>query len=100
MLDKLYRGSNGIDAESKIKVIKLLWDAIGTDFGGRGELYERNYAGNQDDIRLQTLFNAQGTGKADEFMAFAEECMNDYDLHGWKGDTWVNPYDVNFYNNK
>lgn len=99
-IDKLYRGSNGIDAESKIKVIKLLWDAIGTDFGGRGELYERNYAGNQDDIRLQTLYNAQGTGKADEFMAFAEQCMNDYDLHGWKGDTWINPTDINFYENK
>lgn len=99
-LDKLYRGSNGIDAESKIKVIKLLWDAIGTDFGGRSELYERNYAGNQDDIRLQTLYNAQGTGKADEFMSFAEQCMNDYDLHGWKTDSWINPDDVNYYNIK
>ncbi|HEY5864552.1 MAG TPA: 4-hydroxyphenylacetate 3-hydroxylase C-terminal domain-containing protein, partial [Candidatus Tectomicrobia bacterium] len=25
--------------------VKLLWDAIGTDFGARHELYEVNYAG-------------------------------------------------------
>lgn len=99
-IEKLYRGSNGIDAESKIKVIKLLWDAIGTDFGGRSELYERNYAGNQDDIRLQTLFNAQGTGKMDEFKDFVDTCMNDYDLHGWTTSTWIDPDDVNYYNNK
>ncbi len=34
--------------------MKLLWDAIGTEFGGRHELYERNYAGNHEDIRIQT----------------------------------------------
>lgn len=62
-LDKLYRGSNGIEALEKIKTIKLLWDAIGTEFGGRSELYERNYAGNHEDIRLQTLFGAQEAGK-------------------------------------
>ncbi|MBD3107135.1 Pyoverdin chromophore biosynthetic protein pvcC [Bacillus sp. AGMB 02131] len=96
-LDKLYRGSNGIEAVDKIKVIKLLWDAIGTEFGGRSELYERNYAGNHEDIRIQTLFDAQGSGKAEEFMAFAEECMNDYDLEGWKNPTWINPDDINYF---
>ena len=34
-----------------IKLMKLLWDAIGTEFGGRHELYERNYAGNHETIR-------------------------------------------------
>ena len=32
--------------------MKLLWDAIGTEFGGRHELYEMNYAGNHEDIRI------------------------------------------------
>ncbi|MGE8000179.1 4-hydroxyphenylacetate 3-hydroxylase N-terminal domain-containing protein [Lysinibacillus sp. NPDC093190] len=99
-LDKLYRGSNGIEALEKIKTIKLLWDAIGTEFGGRSELYERNYAGNHEDIRLQTLFGAQGSGKTDEFIAFAEQCMADYDLTGWTDPTWVNPDDVNYFTNK
>jgi aromatic ring hydroxylase len=30
----------------RIKLMKLLWDAIGSEFGGRHELYERNYTGN------------------------------------------------------
>ncbi|WP_228281455.1 4-hydroxyphenylacetate 3-hydroxylase C-terminal domain-containing protein [Rubrobacter marinus] len=36
-IDKYYRGT-GVTAEERIK---LVWDAIGTDFGGRYELYER-----------------------------------------------------------
>ncbi|WP_247747039.1 4-hydroxyphenylacetate 3-hydroxylase N-terminal domain-containing protein [Alkalihalobacillus sp. BA299] len=97
-IDKFYRGSYGISALEKIKVVKLLWDAIGTEYGGRHELYERNYAGNHEGIRLETLFAAQGSGKAAEFEAFAEQCMNDYDLDGWTNPTWINPDDVNFIN--
>ena len=44
-LDKYLRGSDGYDAVERVKLMKLLWDAIGTEFGGRHELYERNYAG-------------------------------------------------------
>ena len=42
--------------------MKLLWDAIGTEFGGRHELYEFNYAGNHEDIRIHALLNARGSG--------------------------------------
>ena len=28
-------GSNNIDYKQRIKVMKLLWDAVGTEFGGR-----------------------------------------------------------------
>lgn len=42
LIDKYYRGT-GATAEERIK---LVWDAIGTEFGGRHELYERNYSGN------------------------------------------------------
>ena len=45
LLDKYLRGSDGTDAVDRIKLMKLLWDAIGTEFGSRHELYERNYAG-------------------------------------------------------
>lgn len=34
-LDKYLRGSHGIDAVERVKVMKLLWDAVGTEFGGR-----------------------------------------------------------------
>ena len=39
------RGSDGMDHVERIKILKLMWDAIGSEFGGRHELYEINYAG-------------------------------------------------------
>ncbi|MBN8921027.1 MAG: Pyoverdin chromophore biosynthetic protein pvcC, partial [Rhizobiales bacterium] len=76
----------------RIKIMKLLWDAIGTEFGGRHELYEMNYAGNHEDIRIQALWNARGSGALDGMVALAEDCMADYDESGWTGDTWVSPW--------
>ena len=32
-------------AEERIKLFKLIWDAIGTEFGGRHHQYEMFYAG-------------------------------------------------------
>jgi 4-hydroxyphenylacetate 3-monooxygenase len=99
-LDKLYRGSYGVKAEEKIKLIKLLWDVIGTEYGGRHELYERNYSGNHENIRLENLVVANMSGQAAQFEKFAEECMNDYNLDGWTNDTWINPDDVSYFKTK
>jgi 4-hydroxyphenylacetate 3-monooxygenase len=74
--------------------MKLLWDAVGTEFGGRHELYEMNYAGNHEDIRIQALWNARGSGALDQMMALADDCMADYDEDGWTDPTWLNPDDV------
>ena len=90
-LARFVRGSNGIGYRERIKVMKLLWDAIGTEFGGRHELYEMNYAGNHEDIRIQALWNARGSGALDAMIALAEQCMADYDENGWTDDTWLNP---------
>ena len=92
-LDRFYRGSNGYEAVEKQKVIKLLWDATGTEFGGRHELYERNYSGSFEDVRLHTLFTSKKTGSFSSFVELAEQCMGDYDEHGWKS-TWINPDDI------
>lgn len=40
-LDKYVRGSGGAAAEERVKTLKMPWDAVGTEFGGRHELYER-----------------------------------------------------------
>jgi len=93
-LARYVRGSHGIDYKERIKVMKLLWDAVGTEFGGRHELYEMNYAGNHEDIRIQALWNARGSGALDRMMGLAEECMADYDEDGWIDPTWLNPDDV------
>ncbi|GLH62276.1 pyoverdin chromophore biosynthetic protein pvcC [Parageobacillus sp. G301] len=89
-LDRYYRGS-GIGAEERVKLMKMIWDAIGTEFGGRHELYEINYAGNHENIRLETLKIADVTGDSERFKAFVDSALDDYDLHGWVNDTWVSP---------
>ena len=84
-LAQYVRGSYGIDYKERIKVMKLLWDAIGTEFGGRHELYERNYAGNHEDIRIQALWNARASGTLDDMTTLADQCMSEYDENGWTG---------------
>jgi 4-hydroxyphenylacetate 3-monooxygenase len=92
-LQRYVRGSNGIGYKERIKVMKLLWDAIGSEFGGRHELYERNYAGNHEDIRIQALTGARRNGSLDAMIALADRCMADYDENGWTSETWINPED-------
>lgn len=82
-LQQYVRGSGGIGHAERIKILKLLWDAIGTEFGGRHELYEINYAGGQDEIRMQCLRQAQGSGAMARMTAMVDRCMADYDQHGW-----------------
>ena len=82
-LDRYLRGSDGSDAEERVKVMKLLWDAVGTEFGGRHELYERNYAGNHESVRAELLFGQLADGQLDAHKAFAQQCMDEYDLDGW-----------------
>ena len=81
---------------SRVKLMKLMWDAVGSEFGGRHELYERNYAGNHENIRLECLLTAQATrGTRTPSPGFAEECLGEYDLDGWTAPDLVNPTDVN-----
>jgi 4-hydroxyphenylacetate 3-monooxygenase len=93
-LEKYVRGSHGMGYRERIKIMKLLWDAVGTEFGGRHELYEVNYAGNHEDIRIQCMWNARGSGALDQMIGLAEQCMADYDENGWRGSTWLNPDDT------
>jgi len=83
-LAKYVRGSGGIDYKARIKLMKLLWDAIGSEFGARHELYEMNYAGSHELVRLFPLQQAQASGALKEMEALVERCMADYDEHGWK----------------
>jgi two-component FAD-dependent monooxygenase len=82
-LDKYMRGANGIDSVQRAKVMKLLWDAVGTEFGGRHELYERNYSGNHEDTRVALLSAQLSSGLIRDYEAFADECLAEYDLDGW-----------------
>ena len=94
-LDQFVRGSNGYSAVDRVKLMKLMWDAIGTEFGSRHELYERNYFGNHESIRFETLMAADLTGQSAKYRGFAEQCMAEYDLDGWTVPDLINPDDVN-----
>ncbi|MGH2349404.1 MAG: 4-hydroxyphenylacetate 3-hydroxylase family protein [bacterium] len=88
VLERFYRGSDS-SAEDRIKLFKLIWDAIGTEFGGRHELYERNYSGNHEQMRIDLLNLAKRRGLLDTFTAFADQCLSDYSVEGWKDPMWV-----------
>jgi len=74
--------------------MKLIWDSVGSEFGGRHELYERNYSGNHEGVRAELLYAAESSGQADAMKGFAERCMAEYDLDGWTVPDLVNPDDV------
>jgi aromatic ring hydroxylase len=61
----------------------------GKKFGARHELYERNYSGNQDQIRLDALRFSRNRGDFDQFNAFVDQCMSEYDLDGWTASPWA-----------
>jgi 4-hydroxyphenylacetate 3-monooxygenase len=94
-LDRYVRGSNGIDAVERVKVMKLLWDAVGSEFGSRHELYERNYGGNHEAIRTEILAVQEATGAAAAYRGFADRCLAEYDLDGWTAPDLFDPGDVN-----
>lgn len=91
LLSRFVRGSHDTGHIERIKVMKLMWDAIGTEFGGRHELYERLYAGGRDAVRLQTAIEAERSGRLDELESLADECLSQYDPRGWTVPTWIDP---------
>jgi 4-hydroxyphenylacetate 3-monooxygenase len=93
-LARYVRGSNGIDYKERIKIMKLLWDAIGTEFGARHELYEMNYSGSNELIRVFQLQQAQGNGSLKAMEALADKCMADYDENGWKHPAYHDGRDI------
>src|SRR5687767_8153710 len=94
-LDKYMSSSTG-DSVERVKIMKMLWDAIGTEFAGRHELYERNNYGNHEVIRIHPLFEGRDNGTVAELKTFVEACMADYDLEGWTAPDLINSDDINF----
>ena len=96
LLDQFYRGS-GYEAVDKIKLVNLLWDAIGSEFGGRHELYERSYSGSHELTKLECYWMAKGDGTVDRIKAFADKCMSEYDLDGWTVPDLIDNDDVSIF---
>ncbi|BAS28007.1 4-hydroxyphenylacetate 3-hydroxylase family protein [Limnochorda pilosa] len=88
IIDRYLRGT-GIPAEERIKLFKLVWDAVYSEFAGRHGLYELNYAGNNEQKYLDAFHWAHERGLADGFKALVDQCMSEYDLDGWKVPHWT-----------
>jgi 4-hydroxyphenylacetate 3-monooxygenase len=82
-INRYFRGT-GLEAHERIKLFKMIWDAMYSEFAGRNALYERNYAGNQDQQRLDALRWANIKGDTDRYKDMVQQCLDDYDLDGWK----------------
>src|SRR5207245_3107536 len=74
LLDKYMRGSGGYSAEERVKLLKLLWDSVGTEFGARHELYEVNYAGGMEEVRMWSNKLAEMTGVTKKMDAIVDSC--------------------------
>ena len=71
-IDAYYRGA-GVDAERRIHLAKLAWDATGTQFGQRMLQYERYYAGDPVHVAA-TLYQRQNV---DELMGLVDRALSD-----------------------
>jgi 4-hydroxyphenylacetate 3-monooxygenase len=80
--------------------MKALWDSIGTEFGGRHELYERNYSGNHEGVKAELLFAAEAQGTTTAMKGLAEECLSEYDLDGWTVPDLIGNDDVSYFRNR
>lgn len=69
-----YLGWKGDDAEGRIKLLKLAWDALGSAFGGRHEQYERFYHGAPHNY-LQTIVRQSD---AESCQRLVEKCLAGY----------------------
>ena len=62
-IEKYYQGAN-IDAKKKVRMFRLAWDLVGTQFGSRQTLYERFFNGDVVQLR-QRRFATYDYSRAD-----------------------------------
>ena len=54
-------------------------------------------SGSTEEIRRYCLFGAQASGNADRFKGFAEQCMAEYDIDGWKVPDLTDPGELSYH---
>jgi 4-hydroxyphenylacetate 3-monooxygenase len=82
-LERYLRGSGGIAAQERVKLMKLLWDSVGSEFAGRHGLYELMWAAPPEVTRVETYQHTLDSGLDEDLCALVDTCMADYDTRGW-----------------
>ena len=86
-ISRFYRGTD-LPGPDRVKLFKLIWDAMYSEFAARHALYERNYSGNQDQQRVDILRWSELRGDADGYRALVDQCLGEYDTDGWLASPW------------
>jgi len=73
-----YIRSPGVGADERIKLLRLVWDLVGTEFGGRHQQYEMFYAG-APYVARGYAFRNYGY---EEAVALVDDFLQTYDLEG------------------
>ena len=89
IINTYYQGSN-LEGRDRVKLFNVVWDALYSEFAGRHGLYERNYAGNKEQQRLDTLRWANMRGDTKGYTDLVDKFMADYDTNGWVNGVWKN----------
>ena len=69
-----YYGSSTASARERIKLLKLIWDFVGTEFAGRQLQYEMFYSAAQPVVNTR-MFRAYDWAAA---MALVDRCLGEY----------------------
>ena len=75
-----YVQSPGVEGEERIKLMKLAWDLIGSEFAGRHEQYEKFYAGAPFIVKTHA-HRTYDWSKATDLVDYA---LSGYDIDGRK----------------
>jgi 4-hydroxyphenylacetate 3-monooxygenase len=73
-----YVRSPGVPAEERVKVLKLAWDALGSEFGSRHLQYEMFYAGAPFVVKMRMFQNYD----FESAVALVDDLLDSYDLDG------------------
>jgi 4-hydroxyphenylacetate 3-monooxygenase len=73
-----YIQSPGVSSEERVKLLKLTWDLIGSEFASRHQQYEMFYAGAPFLVRLRMLKHYD----FDRGSALVDSALSGYDLDG------------------
>lgn len=70
LLEEFMHGANGVGPEERSAVYRAAWDFVGSAFGSRNELYERNYLGSTKTTRFaqQMFYSAANQARGRELL--------------------------------
>ena len=70
LIDEFMPGANDVTAEERSNIFRTGWDFVGSELGGRNELYERNYLSSARRNRMMAhrLYSSVGKARGDELL--------------------------------